>query len=288
MINGKKAIAIVGAESGGKSTLAMMLTGRLRTRGVLAAMSQESGSVQLPFHPSFFDESSFGYVYATTNKIASEIRVATKGNVDFIVCDRSPLDFVGYCKAKHGEDSPFYQNLKSLAVEWSQQYDHVYVIPSYPSNYVEDGFRASAKDNYWRDSAGQAIQDLVFECVPDKATVVAAESFRHRAEYVYHHVLDTFFGESRPVRAYDQIRDWLRDQGFDIVEGTPQGSNSLVRFHAPTDHDDIDAICIVRGGVEYAQKVRASFVESQEHLENVVQANIDLLVTPEGMEAHEL
>jgi len=116
----------------------------------------------------------------------------------------------------------------------------------------------------------------------------AAPSYRESAEFVYHDVLARFFGETRPARAYEQVQEWLRQRKWRIVEVRPQGSNSLSRFHTPTDHDDIDAIVVVAGDADYAIQVRADIELHRDRLENVVQASLDLLVTPEGLIAHEM
>lgn len=283
MINGKRAVAICGVESTGKSTMAMMLAGRLRTEGVLAEVSQAPGR-NLPFAPQLFDKGELAWVYSVTNKIAGEAALATKANIEFIVCDRSPMDFVAYYDARFGTMAPFAAQLHALAAEWVAQYDQIYYLPASGTIYREDGFRAKASENDWRDKTDARLRRLLEPFEPR----VVEGSYRKRCEYVYHHVLYTFFGRTRPLHAYEQIRRWFSDRGYRIVEVKPQGSNSITRFHPASDQDDIDAMVIVDGGVEYAKEVRAAFWEDKEHMENVVQANLDILVTPKGMEAHEV
>jgi nicotinamide riboside kinase len=278
-------IGLIGAESTGKSTIAMMLTGRLRTGGIMAELVAEAGSKR-PFAPELLDSHPAAHFYAVTSKLASEAHAMLRSNVKFIVCDRTPFDLMAYYHTRfpagQGRDE-----LYALTRMWLANYDQLYYLPTKGATYVEDGFRATAKANTWRNG----VDEFIANEIDSLRAIVPIEqvdgAYRERAEYVYHHVLSEFLGKTRPLRAYEQVRSWLSSRGWDVVEVRPQGSNSITRFHPSTDDDDIDAIVIVNGGADYAIKVRADIEAHREQLENIVQADLDLLVTPAGLEAHE-
>jgi nicotinamide riboside kinase len=281
-----RSIAIVGAESTGKSTLALMLTGRLRTHGVQAVMVAEPGNT-LPFPPSMLDTHWPAWLYMVTHKMALESQTALRPNVGFMVSDRSVIDHIAYAEVR-GAYGLCAHTLNQLAWTWMAHYDAVYFLPTEGTEYVEDGFRMPAKDNDFRADVNawfEARLDSIAKYVPETHRVTG--SYRERGEWIYHHVLHTFLGKSRPLRAYEQVRDWLRQRGWRVLEVRPQGSNSVTRFHPSSDHDDIDAIVVVEGDANYAILVRQDIEAHRTQLENIVQADLDLLVTPAGLEAHE-
>ncbi len=279
-------VAIVGAESTGKSTLAMMLTGRLRTHGVRAALVAESGNA-LPFPPSMLDTYWPAWLYMVTHKMALEAQTALRPNVNFMVSDRSVIDHLAYGSVRHAYGNEM-RELDKLGWAWLANYDAIYFLPTEGTEYVEDGFRLPAKDNDFREEVNAWFEsrlEYIRRQVPETHRVEGSQ--RERAEWIYHHILHTFLGKSRPLRAYTQVREWLRQRGWRIVEVRPQGSNSITRFHPSSDHDDIDAIVVVDGDANYAIDVRADIEAHRVQLENIVQADLDLLVTPAGLEAHE-
>lgn len=284
MINGKKVIALSGVESTGKTTTATMLCGRLRTRGVLAELVYEPGA-SAPFDPSFLDKGIDGWVYQVTNRISLEVAKATRANVEYLILDRTPLDFIAYYLTRF-PSSPMSNALHLIAAEWTRQYDQVYYLSPENTVYRDDGYRADHSINTWREPAAERMELLVRHSqVPVQ---VVSGSYRERSEFIYHHVLFSQFGETRPLRAYQQVRQWMEERKWRVLEVRPQGSNSLTRFHPPSDNDDIDMMVVVDGDADYAIACRADFMAHKDHLENIVQADLDVLITPKGMQAHEV
>ncbi len=275
-------IGLVGPESTGKSTIALMLAGRLRTHGIQAELVAEAGSKR-PFDPALLDTYPAAHFYTVAQKIVSEAHAVMRSNVHFVICDRTPLDLVAYYAVKH-PDGVGVKELVALARVWVSQFDQLYYLEGSRANYVEDGHRAPLKDNTWYENVDSFIQGHI-EGLPVEAV---RGSPRLRAEYIYHHVLHKFLGKTRPLRAYEQVRRWLHQRGWNVVEVRPQGSNSITRFHPSSDTDDIDAMVIVKGDADYAIKVREDIELHRVQLENIVQADLDLLVTPQGLEAHEV
>ncbi len=282
-----KLIGLIGAESTGKSTLAQMLVGRLKTHGVQAALSAEAGAAR-PFPAPLLDSYHAAHFYTVLHKLVNEAHHVLMANADYVVCDRTPIDLVAYYLAKFPQ-GPGRAQLLALCRYWMSQYDAVYFLPIEGTEYVADGFRAAAADNTWRTEVDAFLDQEMIQLHAYTSVVEKMEgSFRLRAEAVYHHVLHHFFGKSRPLRAYAQVRAWLADRGWRIVEVRPQGSNSITRFHPASDTDDIDAMVIVDGDANYAIAVKADIEVHREQMENIVQANLDLLVTHKGQEAHEV
>jgi len=277
-------IGLIGAESVGKSTLALLLTGRLRTHGVRAELAAEAGSKR-PFPPEYLDVYPAAHYHMVMSKMVAEAHAVLRPNVDFVICDRTPLDLATYYHTRFPK-WPGREALLMMAKVWVEQFDQLYYIPTDGLVYSEDGHRAPTAENDYRERV-----DRELDCIVDSLRVpverVDEGDHRARSEYVYQHVLATFFGKSRPLRAYRQVKDWLSSRGWRVVEVRPQGSHSIMRFHPAGDHDDIDAMVVVDGDADYAIKVRADIELSRAHLENIVQADLDLLVTPHGMEAHE-
>lgn len=287
---GKKLIALSGAESTGKTALAMQLAGRLRARGIHATYSAEPGAA-LPFPPSTFDTEPMAHVYAALATMTTHLAAAARPGTDVVICDRAPMDFLVYLKVKHPEfyaefDLP--RSLRAFAGDAQALYKAVYVLPTHGAGYAEDGRRAPVVENTWRAGVARefAFTHLTWPNVVRLPADLGTQ--RERAEWVYHHLLADLTGETRPLRVYAQVREWFLQQSIRVVEVRPQGSQSLTRFHAPSDGDDFDVMLVVDGDVAYAELVRALFMEQKAHLENVVQGDLDVLVTPKGCEAHEV
>jgi len=287
MINGKKVIALSGVECTGKTTLALMLAGRLRSRGVLADVVCEPGS-SAPFPGSFLDKGDAGWSYLVTNHVARQIAALARPNIEWLILDRTPLDFMIYYHARFPA-TRVSRALQEYAANWARQYDFVYLLEPKAAAYREDGHRAPADTNDWRETCKRSFFDVLVAELPEAAfSYLVQPTYRESAEWVYHDILARGFDESRPKRAYQQVRDWLAQQGWRVLEVRAQGSNSITRFHTPTDHDDIDMIVVVDGDAPYAVEVRADFLRHQSHLENIVQASLDVLITPAGLEAYEM
>jgi len=287
MINGKKVIALSGVECMGKTTLALALTGRLRSRGILTEVVCEPGSAA-PFPPEFLDAGVAGWAYLVTNHIAQQAAVSARSNVEWMILDRTPLDFMIYYHARFPR-TDLSTELEGIAAEWSRQYDLVYLLDTAQAMYREDGHRAPSNSNTWRETCRTLFSDTLESVVhEDKLIFVGEETYRESAEWVYHDILSRCLAETRPKRAYQQVRQWLASRGHRVLEVRPQGSNSITRFHAPSDNDDIDMMVVVDGDADYAIEVRKDFLLHKEHLENIVQADLDVLITPHGMEAHEV
>lgn len=287
MINGKKMIGIIGAESTGKSTLGLMLTGRLRTHGIHAALVAEAGSAR-PFTPALLDTTPAAHVFSVTHKLAQEAAATLRPNVDVIVSDRTPFDLFAYYAVRFVEfDQPA---LRQVCLDWLSQYDQIYYLPTAGAEYVEDGYRQAQELNDYRERVDRYIADhltrLTAFGLPDRVVTVEG-THRQRAEWVYHHTLWKLTGATRPLRVYRQLECWFTFAGFPVVEIRPQGSNSVTRFHPSTDHDDVDALVIIDGGPEEALRLRAYIDQNRVALENLCQCNLDLLVTPKGLEVHE-
>lgn len=223
------------------------------------------------------------------NKMAVEARTALRSNVDFVVSDRSPFDHAAYFSTRFSQPTVQMETLCRAALEWTRNYDAIYFLPVEGSTYIEDGYRQEAVLNDYREGVDRYIRDQFAELRARVGIVEEAKgTFRERAEYVYHHVLLSFFSQSRPFRAYEQVKDWLRSRGWKVVQVRPQGSCSITRFHPASDSDDVDMIVEVDGEADYAIKVREDFLQHREQMENIVQANLDLLITPKGMTAYEV
>lgn len=280
----KKLIGLTGVESTGKSTLAHMLVGRLRTHGVLVDLVAEPGSM-LPFSPELFDSRWEAWMYAITNKMATECRAMLRPNINWVISDRTPLDFLAYWEVKV---PPLDPDFVELIVEWVKfHYEVIYYLPAEGSVYREDGFRMLEKENKHRDLVDEQIQLLLWS-IKDKVIPVEGSTYRLRAEWVYHHILATQLGKTRPLRAYEQVRQWISERGHRVLEVRPQGSNSITRFHPSSDTDDIDCLIVVDGDANYAKQVREALMLDKEQMENMVQADLDLLVVPKGAEPHEV
>lgn len=278
-----RTIALVGAESTGKTTLGLMLTGRLRTRGALAEFCSEGKN--LPFAPDILDTSADAWTYRIAHKIQAEELYRVQARAEFLICDRTALDFALYA---HAKGHSLQRGVKTLVVSLFDRYDTVFYLPLANTVYREDGFRAPAEQNTWREKFDEILRARLDARKGHTVWVPPAFSYRERSEYVYHHILFNYFNDTRPLRAVQQVREWLHARGHRIQEVRLQGSNSLERFHPPSDRDDIDLMVVVQGDANYAIEVRKDFLEHQEQLENVVQASLDLLFTPLGLEAYEV
>lgn len=182
-----KRVAIIGAESTGKTTLALQVAGALRAEGVRAALVPEAGN-DLPFDPAHFDTSPTAHAYAITAKMAAESRAAMRPNVEFIVSDRSPFDHALYASVRDFDDIAL-DELLSSALEWCFVYDAIYMTTIAGSPYVEDGYRAPASENGVRARVDSLLNTMTPELMRRCQHVVKlGERLDKRCEFVLSHI----------------------------------------------------------------------------------------------------
>jgi hypothetical protein len=283
-----KRLILMGAESTGKTTLAHMLVGRLRSRGVDAELVAEPGA-SLPFHPALFDANPTTHLYCA-HRLAmawaeAELRAPPQR---VLVCDREPVDFLFYARVKHpawAMTPPARALLESFSM--MDLLDATtgigtmrFHLPIDGSVYVEDGRRATVAENTWRVPFARFIEE---RAEMTRATMVPKGAPpRERAAFVWAHVVDVYFGESRPSKALAAVRAWLTAYSYPVVSVSLQGSNSPQRFHVPTDHDDVDLLVVVRGDAALAAQLRDEWLAAHRAAaEESVQASLDVSFVPE-------
>jgi nicotinamide riboside kinase len=285
MINGKKMIALTGVESTGKTTLTTVLTGRLRTRGILAESVGEAGAAS-PFPGAFLDSGYAGWMYLIGNKMALEVTKATRANVNVVVCDRTLMDYGLYFKTRF-PGQPMAEEIFALAQEWIRQYDMIFYLPRAGSTYRQDGYRASPAENYWHAKADAAYLEF-WSANPRATCVPQGFDYRERGEFVYHKVIENLLGETKASRAYEYLREWLNANGVRVLAVHPRGSQSITETKTPRPDSDADAVIIVDGDADYAQSAATMFAQHRANVEKVLQHDLDLCFSPRHLAAHEL
>ena len=287
MINGKKMVALTGVESTGKTTLTTVLTGRLRTRGLLAESVGEAGAAS-PFPGEFLDTGYAGWMYLIGNKMVQEVQKATRANVEVVVCDRTMMDYGLYFKARF-DGKPMQRELFALAQEWISQYDMIFYLPRSGSVYREDGYRASKEVNTWHERANEVYKEFWTTCGhPGVVCVPDGFNYRERGEFVYQHVVAGLLGDSKAQRAYAYLRSWFDSSEFRVLSITPRGSQSIIETKTPRENSDADALVVVDGDPTYAKAVEVFFEQHRANVEKTLQQDLDLCFLPRGMPPHEL
>lgn len=138
MKSSKVKIAFTGTNSSGKTTWAMLTTGRLKAEyDVLAELvsSQDRKITWSDGHFPVDDRAHFGMI---CNLINAEVQAELKGDAEVVITDRSVLDLYAIALTDHPY-SPRIQALGETVKAWVSTYTKIYYLP--PLRYQEDGKR---------------------------------------------------------------------------------------------------------------------------------------------------
>lgn len=182
-------IALVGAESTGKSTLALSLTARLREHGVWAEHVPESAS-SAPFPPAVLDTDPAAHAYMVTAKMAAESAVAVKPNVRVIISDRSPFDHAAYLAVRFNNLPLQDDAIITAARAWLRHYDFIFHLRTAGAAYVEDGHRQAAEENDYREK----VDAFLAAALPPQRTVKVSGTFEKRSEFVHRYLWAQMLG----------------------------------------------------------------------------------------------
>lgn len=284
-----KRIALVGASSIGKTTLAHQLVGRLRTHDILAVLSSDSG-MPLPFDVQLLDTEWEGYAYKLFKKLADECAIVLRPNVEFMVCDRSAVDLYAWLVLKQGSriGNRLLTILAELTTEWMRGFEAVYFLPVDGIADRDDGFRDRAGDYRQKVDTffGLHWADLAKEMNLQRVD----GTMRERSEFVYHDILSTCFGKDKPKRATEQLRRWIETKypDFPVFEIRVIGSNSINRFHIATQEDDYDFVVAVDTTPDEARVLNDRLAADNKYLDRVLEAVFDVKVIAKDMLPHEV
>jgi hypothetical protein len=280
-------VGLFGSESIGKTSTGYMLTGRLRSHGLLAEFVTDS-SAAMPFPPDRFDTHVAAWVYVLTKKIERECEVALRSNVEVIISDRTPLDLLAYAQMKHPA-SPTLEALRPLVDYWLSLYDHLYFFPAAGTTFRYDEFREPTDDSRRTiDDGFLARMPSLQKKLGDKLQI-ASGSYRERAEFVYHDLLYRLTGASKPKRVVEQLKLWLRDNSAGVVsEVRLLGSRSVTRSHIASDHDDYDLLIVIEGDGFAARVLDENMLASKGYLERMCEASLDFKVVTKETMPHEV
>jgi nicotinamide riboside kinase len=283
-----KVIGLFGSESLGKTSIGYMLTGRLRSHGVLAEFVTDS-SAAMPFEPECFDHYDAAWMYVVAKKIAAECEFALRRNVEVIISDRTPLDLWYYWRMKHPRSS-LLPNAHPLVLSWMHQYDALYFLPAAGTEFRYDQFREPTDDS--RRTIDEAFQrDLAALSDRYPALTIAGGTYRERGEFIYHDLLAKLLGLSKPQRVIEQVDTLLRaaltDQ-YQVSEVRLLGSRSLTRSHTPGEEDDYDLAVVIEGDALQAAAADCIVQQRLAYLEKTVEATLDIKVVTKEMLPHEL
>lgn len=279
-----KLIGLFGSESIGKTSTAYMLTGRLRTHGLLAEVVTDS-SAAMPFPPDRFDTHPVAWMYVIMRKIERECEYALRSNVEILVSDRTPLDLLTYFRMKHPE-SDLVEAVDRLMKVWMSRYDLLYFFPAKGTEFRFDSFREPTDHS-------RCVVDGIFH---DRLSSlhrwfgtklrIAGGTYRERAEFVYHDILAELTGDTKPRRVVKQVRDILLQEASIAVEEVRMlGSRSVTRSHIASDTDDFDIIVSVPdNAVEVNDRVQSM----KPYLESVCEATLDIKVATKETMPHEV
>lgn len=285
-----KRIALVGASSIGKTTLAHQLVGRLRTHDILAVMSSDSG-MPLPFDVQLLDTEWEGYAYKLFKKLADECAIVLRPNVEFMVCDRSAIDIYVWLMLKNVRSdisSRLLTTLTTLSMEWMRGFNQVYFLPVDGVADRNDGFRNQVGD--YRDQVDGFFKLHWGDLAREMNLVRVNGTMRERSEFVYHDILSTCFGKDKPKRATEQLRRWIETKypDFPVFEIRVIGSNSINRFHIATQEDDYDFVVAVDTTPDEARVLNDRLAADNKYLDRVLEAVFDVKVIAKDMLPHEV
>jgi len=283
-----KLVGLFGSESIGKTSTGYMLTGRLRTHGLLAEYVTDS-SAAMPFPPDRFDTHVSAWVYVLMKKIERECEVALRSNVEVIISDRTPLDLFAYFQMKHPEAHAASAAIAPLVDYWVSLYDHLYFFPAAGTTFRSEGFREPTDDSRKIiDNTFLNQLPLLKDLLGDRLEV-ASGSYRERAEFVYHDLLHRLIGLSKPKRVIEQLKLYLSKLvPAPISEVRLLGSRSVTRAHIASDHDDFDLLIVVKGDEASARAADAELAIHKDYLERTCEASLDFKVVSESMVPHEV
>jgi len=282
-----KLYGMFGSESLGKTTIGYSVTGRLRTWDILAEFVTDS-SAAMPFPPTEFDRNPYAWFYVWTKKIMRECEYAIRSNVDLIISDRTPLDLFFYCHYKMKKKEELLQRaMYTFAQEWIKKYDILFWLPAEGTTFRYDKFREDT------DQSRNEVEAMVKEFLLMDRTffpniVEAGGSYRERAEFIYHTILHRETGNNMPLNVVEVVRKYASERGWFPSQVYLEGSQSVSRFHKPSESDDYDVVMVFPlTGLDLIRMQRR-VEEDREWLERMCNATLDIKVVTEEYRSNEL
>ncbi len=84
------------------------------------------------------------------------------------------------------------------------------------------------------------------------------------------------------------VRDYLNEKEFNPVEVYLEGSQSIHRFHKPSESDDYDVVVVMDTNMAIARGLQSTINGDKAWLEQMCNASLDIKVVTEDYAPNEL
>ena len=135
-----KLIGFAGVSCSGKTTLALELTGRLKSEYSVLAECVTSQDRKGCFDYSNFALHIEAHYALISRLICVQSEAMLRGDCSIVICDRTPLDLFANALVDH-PTSPLLPGLKEFCLTWAKRYDALFYLPRLP--WQDDGKRCS-------------------------------------------------------------------------------------------------------------------------------------------------
>lgn len=138
-----KKIAIAGPHGQGKTTLCFNISNNLKKDGYNVEILQEQARFS-PFgiNDNMTIETSY---WVLTNQIKTELEAQNR-KLDYLICDRTPLDTYLYARHFGLDRGDLTRNFKELAESWLQTYHAVYILENKNQDVKNDNVRSTDQE----------------------------------------------------------------------------------------------------------------------------------------------
>lgn len=134
----KHKIAFTGTNCSGKTTTALGVTERLKSKYHYLAEVVSSQDRKITWKDEHFPVNPKAHYGMITNLIHAEVQAELKGDADVIITDRSVVDLYAIALTDHPNDS-LIKDLGVVVKAWASTYSSIIYLPPLP--YQEDGKR---------------------------------------------------------------------------------------------------------------------------------------------------
>ena len=171
--------AVVGTSCSGKTTALYSITGDLRKRGcqVEALVSLDRKRY---FDPVLLDYDATAQANIILQQALLETRACLRGDMAFVLADRSVIDFFGYAVyCIEDKEQPTYRAIELFVHEWVKTYSQLFFYGPLP--WVSDGKRPS-------DEFRMAVDPIIRSLVLGLPNVTEVPDGVDREEFVTEYI----------------------------------------------------------------------------------------------------
>lgn len=141
-------IAVCGSTCAGKTTLCHLAVGLLKAKGINA---EYVGNLtrRMPFSAALLDDRMSAQYHVIFQHLAEESAAMLRSDMQVLVCDRSPYDYLLYAEVTallvdRSMPALVFESTRSLVERWLETYSLLYFLDAGNVRYIRDGKRPTS------------------------------------------------------------------------------------------------------------------------------------------------